>query len=346
MKAAAQRQLRFYQSLIAATPDLVYAFDRDARFLFANQALLQMWGRTLEDSVGKTLLEIGYEPWHAAMHESEIEQVLATGEKIRGEVGFPHSTLGWRQYDYIFTPVFDAHGEIEAIAGTTRDITELKRSEDHLKLLVNELNHRVKNTLATVQSLARQTFRGDTADRRTRDAFDERLLALSNAHTVLTRTNWESANLRDIARQALKPFGATAGQPGRFDLAGEDLALAPQAALALALAVHELASNAVRYGALSNETGRVRLAWRRADNHLHVVWTEQGGPPVHQPDHKGFGSRLLERGLASELRGDVRLDYPADGVVCTMDIPLRQETGARSWKNWQDGASLSSRTNR
>jgi len=328
MKDATQRQLRFYQSLIAATPDLVYAFDREARFIFANQALLEMWGRTLEDSVGKSLLEIGYQPWHAEMHEREIEEVLSTGRKIRGEVGFPHATLGWRQYDYIFTPVFDARGEIEAIAGTTRDITDLKRSEEHLKLLVNELNHRVKNTLATVQSLARQTFRGDTADRRARDAFEERLLALSNAHTVLTHTNWEGANLRDIARQALAPFGATAGQPGRFHLAGEDLALTPQAALALAMAMHELASNAVKYGALSNETGRIHLVWRCAGHHLHVVWTEQGGPPVREPDHKGFGSRLLERGLTSELRGDVRLDYPAEGVVCTMEFPMLQEAGA------------------
>lgn len=325
MKVSTERQLRFYQSLIAATPDLVYAFDRDARFIFANQALLEMWGRTLADSLGKSLLEIGYEPWHAAMHEREIAEVIATRGQIRGEVGFPHATLGWRVYDYIFTTVFDAHGDVEAIAGTTRDITEIKRSEEHLKLLVNELNHRVKNTLATVQSLARQTFRGDTAAAPARGAFEERLLALSNAHTVLTRTNWESANLREIAEQAVAPFSAGSRAGKRFELRGVDLALAPQSALALAMALHELASNAVKYGALSNEEGRVELDWRRAGNRLYLSWRETGGPEVQGPSRRGFGSRLLEQGLAGELKGTVRLEYPPEGVACAMDFPIEQK---------------------
>lgn len=124
---------RLYETVLSNTPDLVYVFGRDHRFTFANQALLNMWGRTLEQSVGKSLLEIGYEPWHAAMHEREIEQVIATKKPVRGEVSFPHATLGRRIYDYIFAPVINADGEVESVAGTTRDITDRNLAEEALR---------------------------------------------------------------------------------------------------------------------------------------------------------------------------------------------------------------------
>jgi PAS domain S-box-containing protein len=126
------QQRRLYETIISSTPDLVYVFDLNARFIFANEALLQMWGRSLEESIGKSLLEIGYEPWHAEMHERELGEVIATKRPIRGEVAFPHAKLGRRIYDYIFVPVFDDGGEVEAIAGTTRDITEHKQTEQLL----------------------------------------------------------------------------------------------------------------------------------------------------------------------------------------------------------------------
>lgn len=325
LTAVWDHQRRFYESLISATPDLVYAFDRDYRFIFANKALLDMWGRTLEESKGKRLLEVGYEPWHAEMHEREIDEVVATKAGIRGEVGFPHATLGWRIYDYIFMPVLDAFGEVEAIAGTTRDITDIKRSEEHLRLLVNELNHRVKNTLTTVQSLARQTFRSDAAKSEARAAFEQRLIALSNAHTALTRTNWESASLCEIATLALSPFDDGAKNAARFHVDGEDLALAPQTALALAMAFHELASNAVKYGALSTDAGQVWLSWDVDQDPLRIVWREEGGPAVREPSRRGFGSQLLQRSLARELDGSVSLEYASGGVVCTIGVPIAEE---------------------
>ncbi len=264
------------------------------------------------------------------MHEREIDQVVATKQPVRGEVGFPHATLGWRIYDYILTPVFDAEGNVEWVSGTTRDITDIKRAEDHLKLLVNELNHRVKNTLATIQSIAAQTFRGDGASAQARAAFEARLIALSEVHTVLTATNWEGANLREIASRALAPFRSSAGQPERFGADGADVRLRPQAALALAMAFHELASNAVKYGALSTERGRVTLGWALDDGRLRIAWSENGGPGVSQPASTGFGTRLIEQGLARELDGEVHLDYRPTGVVCTMDIPapVEGESGA------------------
>ncbi|MCX6212858.1 PAS domain S-box protein [Spirosoma sp.] len=126
----AQRQQRIYEAITASTPDLMYVFDFTYRFTYANQALLAMWGKTWEESIGKTLLENGYEPWHARMHEQEIDRVVVTKQPIRGEVSFPHATLGSRIYDYVFAPVLNDQGEVEAVAGTTRDITDLKRAQE------------------------------------------------------------------------------------------------------------------------------------------------------------------------------------------------------------------------
>ncbi|MVM29129.1 PAS domain-containing protein [Spirosoma sp. HMF4905] len=134
VRQAAQRQQRIYEAITASTPDLVYAFDLNYRFTYANQALLNMWGSSWEESIGKGLLENGYEPWHAQMHEREIDQVVATKQPIRGEVSFPHATLGKRMYDYVFAPIFNEKGEVEAIAGTTRDITDSKQAEAALQV--------------------------------------------------------------------------------------------------------------------------------------------------------------------------------------------------------------------
>ncbi|WP_253200916.1 sensor histidine kinase [Sphingomonas quercus] len=323
--AESERQKHFYEALISSTPDLIYAFDRDYRFIFANQALLGMWNRTLPDSIGRTLLEVGYEPWHAEMHEREIDEVAATGKPVRGEVGFPHATLGWRIYDYILTPIMNAAGGVESIGGTTRDITDIKRAEEHLKLLINELNHRVKNTLATVLSIASQTFRGGAAEPRARAAFEARLIALSDAHTILTRSNWEGASLRAIAVQALAPFHGDGTDPDRISVDGADIQLRPQMAVALAMALHELATNAVDHGALSGDAGRVSLSWTCDGQMLSISWREVGGPAVAPPSRRGFGARLVEQGLPRELNGSVQLDYQPAGVICTIKVPISEK---------------------
>jgi PAS domain S-box-containing protein len=205
-----------------------------------------------------------------------------------------------------------------------RDQTEEREHEEAQKLLINELNHRVKNTLATVQSIAAQTLRASATTAEARPAFEERLFALAKAHDVLTRENWEGASLGDVVEEALAAHTDRHGT--RFDIDGPDVRLAPRAALAIAMALNELATNAVKYGALSNESGRVLLRWRVAPDAggpvLHLTWEEAGGPPVAPPERKGFGSRLIERGLAADLGGEVRLDYRPTGLVCTIAAPL------------------------
>jgi two-component sensor histidine kinase len=166
------------------------------------------------------------------------------------------------------------------------------------RILINELSHRVKNTLATVQSIASHALRKTTDPEVIRESIESRLFALSRSHDLLTRENWESAGLLDLVKAALEPFGAAEG--GRFAIRGENIRLTPKATLALGIAFHELATNAVKYGAFSNETGLVMIGWkiepRPERNRLVLHWSEKGGPPVTPPSRKGFGSQVIERG--------------------------------------------------
>ncbi|HEX8365719.1 MAG TPA: HWE histidine kinase domain-containing protein [Allosphingosinicella sp.] len=202
-------------------------------------------------------------------------------------------------------------------------VLERKRTEEHQRLLLNELNHRVKNTLAVIQSLAAQTFRGEAALPEARRAFENRLTALAGAHDLLTGRNWEAAALRQVVESAGTGCGA---DRHRVTIDGEDVELSPRTAVSIAMALHELCTNAVKYGALSSDAGSVAISWTIAgagrERRLRLCWTEQGGPPVSPPQRRGFGSRMIERGLAAELGGTVELDFRVEGVRCVVDAPL------------------------
>jgi two-component sensor histidine kinase len=208
---------------------------------------------------------------------------------------------------------------------TLRDlVARQKNDQEHLRLMVNELNHRVKNTLATVQSIVAQTLRGEDIPPRVRETMTSRILALSKAHDVLTDEQWAGANLREIAHQAALPFRSGLGD-GRLLLRGPETRLPPKMAIAVALAFHELATNAVKYGALSVPEGHVDFTWRLEAGELHIVWEELGGPPVAPPTRRGFGTRLIERGLAADLQGTVEIDYPPSGVICRIRAGLNPD---------------------
>lgn len=219
--------------------------------------------------------------------------------------------------------VFDKQNVCIRVIGTAIDITARKQMEEHRTLLINELNHRVKNTLATVQSFASQTLRNAKSMADARAIFDSRLVALGKAHDVLTRQNWEGADLREVVDQALHPYRTA---QDRVTIRGPDVRLSARQALALSMALHELATNAAKYGALSNDAGRIEVKWQLAPSNgsgeLDLTWTEEGGPPVAPPKRKGFGSRLIERNLASELSGEARLEYRPAGVVANVRTPL------------------------
>ena len=214
-------------------------------------------------------------------------------------------------------------GEPSYFVSVIQDISEQKAAEEgeraqaeHLKLLVNELNHRVKNTLATVQSLAAQTLRGasDPADAFAR--LEGRLLGLSAAHNILTERHWEGATLTEIVERSVRPFAGEARR--RVQVRGAEVWLRPEIAVALSLAFHELATNATKYGALSLDDGFVEVTWSPGDARtpLEIVWAEHGGPPVSPPGRRGFGSRLLERNLARELGAPTSLEFRPEGLVC------------------------------
>ena len=195
-----------------------------------------------------------------------------------------------------------------------------RRIERHQNLLLDELNHRVKNTLATVQAMAMQTLKD--VDLPARDAFLARLFALSGQHDLLTLDNWEGASFEGVVRRALRPWRED--NRARFHVAGPAVHLDPKKALALGMAFHELASNAARYGAFSNTTGTVHVSWTLSpDGHrLKLVWEERGGPQVAQPERRGFGLRLIEFGLAREISGEVQLDFRPEGLICSWDMKL------------------------
>ena len=204
-----------------------------------------------------------------------------------------------------------------AIAGASRDLTEMKKAAELQKLLVNELNHRVKNSLTTVQSIASQTLRGAPDLQSAREAIEQRVFSLARAHDLLTASNWSGADMKDVVARAVEAFTTA-----QFHIDGPSVDIAPQKALALSMALHELATNAAKYGALSAPTGAVDLDWRLEDGALRLCWTEHGGPPVESPTRRGFGSRLLERGLVRELGGSTVLQYAPEGVTCEIVAPL------------------------
>jgi two-component sensor histidine kinase len=274
--------------------------------------------------VGQNVNRLMPEPYHGE-HDGYLERYRETGE--RRIIGIGREVSGLRADGTTFPLELSIAewrdgGKRRFFTGVMRDITDRRRAEELQRLMINELNHRVKNTLATVQSVAGQTLRNAEDLVGARDSLTRRLLALARGHDILTRESWDGAELADIVASVV----AAHGDAERFQLDGPPVRLAPKAALALSMALHELMTNAAKYGALSNADGQVRLTWRRTreapGDRLQLRWEETVGPPVTTPTRQGFGTRLITGGLARELGGEVRLDYPAGGVVCEIDAEL------------------------
>lgn len=253
-------------------------------------------------------------------------QRAARGEEVRDfelEVRFDDGVTKFLLTNAM--PIRDADRRVHGAVCAAVDITARKQADQQRELLINELNHRVKNTLASVQSVAMQTLRNSLSLAEFQDAFVSRLAALSRAHELLTRAHWQSASLEDIVRETLEPYGI---ESGRIRFSGPGIRLAPAAAVTLSMGFHELATNAAKYGALSHARGRIAVDWRvdaaASPPILSIDWTERDGPPVRPPQRRGFGSRLIERGIAQELDGRVSLEFDAAGLQCRLRLPLSQ----------------------
>jgi two-component sensor histidine kinase len=299
---------------------------------------LDLVSGTLECS-GSCKINYGRNP-HAGFTFDELKAALHPDDLPRMEAALGRAIERGEDYDIEYRvarsdgreawllvrgrATYDPQGAPLTITGVTMDVTGRKHADEHLRLMVDELNHRVKNTLATVQSISHQTLRGGQAPDWVREILDSRLLALSSAHDVLTDEQWSGADLMPIVRQACAPFGG----PARVDVSGPSVRVSPRIAIALALAFHELCTNATKYGALSIPAGSVIVEWGFNDAsetpELQIVWRERGGPTVKPPTRRGFGTRLIQRSLAPELGGQVAIDYPPEGVVCTLRVRLSQ----------------------
>lgn len=204
-----------------------------------------------------------------------------------------------------------------AIAGASRDLTQRKQAEEQQRLLLDELNHRVKNTLATVQAITTQTLRTARDLPSAREAVERRIHSMAQAHDLLTSRSWKGAKMTDVVARALEAF-----TPTQVQVSGEPVELSSRHTLALSLALHELATNATKYGALSCSGGSVKVTWEVQDRKLRLKWEERGGPPVAPPTHQGFGTRLLEVLLARDLGGSMKLHFDVSGVRCRVLIAL------------------------
>ena len=293
--------------------------------VFANDSFLKLTGFAREEVLGvsfKSLMTRGV----GSEAMAEIEAAFAGTADSDPDICYLRSdgTSFWASL--FISPVYDEAGAVVQHFISLVDCTKQREKQKHSDMMVDELNHRVKNTLSTVQSIARQAFRASSDLKIVAGLIESRLFALARSHDLLTHHNWEGAGLRDLIDATLEPFEVAKGHTERCTIEGDNIRLVPKATLALGIAFHELATNAVKYGALSNEVGTVQIRWEtRPDTdgeRLHLTWQETGGPVVVPPTRKGFGSQVIERGLPHELGGKVRLDYLTGGLVCTMDLPL------------------------
>jgi len=324
----AGRELGLFRAAVEAVGEAIVITGPDLdppgpRIEYVNAGFTRMTGYGADEVLGRTprLLQ-GPGTDRAVLDRMRAD--MEAGRATRGETANYRKDGTEFAIEWLITPVLDGEGRVAHWVAAQRDVTERKRAAARQRLLLAELNHRVKNTLAAVQSVAAQTARqAETADG-FRAAFQARLMALARSHDMLTEGGWEGAALREVAQRTLAAYG---GAPARFGLSGPPVRLAPAAVVTLNLAFHELATNAAKHGALSAPGGRVEVGWALEAGEgsggplLAISWEERGGPPVRPPESRGFGSRLIERGLPQEFGAGVSLRFAPAGVECRIRLP-------------------------
>jgi len=318
-KAVLEGAGAYFLSVVEASPDCIRVISADGRVEYMNaqgQSLFE-----IDDFDGRNRQRYWPDLWPPESRET-VEQSLRAalgGHAVAFRAFCPTARGAPRWWDTTVSPILE-HGRVIRVLATSRDVTSERTAEAHRQLLVNELNHRVKNTLATIQSITNQSLRNAGVEATVRDALEGRLMAIAATHNVLTDQNWSAANLRQIVDGSVTPYSA---RPGQLTITGQDLKVSPKPAVVMALAFHELAINALKYGALSTPDGHVDVRWSvEPDDQLIIEWAERGGPTVRPPERRGFGSRIVETALPNELGGLVALDYRADGLRCSIRSPL------------------------
>lgn len=324
---AAQRsiELRFAQ-FAQASPDVLWIYDVDSeRFEYVSPSVKELLGHTPEE------VEADPDIWLNKIQDTDrpAVQKMLGDTKDDGQEPVEYrivrdGTQRWVRDKAFLLPAEASHGP--RVAGLARDVTEAKRAEQQRELLIGELNHRVKNTLALVQALAAHTRHAAISPTDFEQAFTSRLHALGHAHDLLTQTHWKGTTLHQVIETALAPFSVYGSSQARVEVEGPQVWLNSNTAVTLTLAFHELATNAAKYGALSANQGRVKIFWEAqptgAPKEILLQWRESGGPVVEAPSRKGFGTMLIEKVLAYEAEGEAKLDFLPTGVAFVFRLPL------------------------
>ena len=318
-------ELRFAQ-FAQASPDVLWIYDGDLqRFEYVSPSIKELIDHAPAE------VEANPEVWLSKIHEADrqaVEQMLCeTRDDAQDPVEYRivrEGTQRWVRDKAFLLPAEATHGP--RVAGLARDVTETKRAEQQRELLIGELNHRVKNTLALVQALAAHTRHAAVSPTDFEQAFTSRLHALGHAHDLLTQTHWKGTSLHQVIETALAPFSVYGGSQARVEVKGPQVWLNSNTAVTLTLAFHELATNAAKYGALSTNKGRVNIFWETQPagepQEILLQWRESGGPVVEAPSRKGFGTMLIEKVLAYEAEGEAKLEFLPTGVVFVFRLPL------------------------
>jgi two-component system CheB/CheR fusion protein len=306
-----------FASIVESSDDAIVSKDLNGIIASWNRGAERLFGYAADEIIGKPVTIL-------IPPERHDEEPRILSRIVRGERVDPYETIRRRkdgslvEISLTVSPVKDADGRIIGASKIARDISDRKRKEERIALLAREVDHRSKNLLALVQATVHLTH-ADTADE-LKSALMGRLQALSNAHVLLAQSRWEGADLHGLVSEELSPYCQEGEQ--RAEIMGSNLVLEPATAQSIAVALHELTTNAVKYGALSVPTGRLRVEWQSpADGSVVLRWTETGGPPVKPPTRRGFGTRVVDRMIRDQLKGVARFDWREAGLVCEIALP-------------------------
>jgi len=314
-------RLARYEAALRGSQVTVYTQDRDLRFTSISNPLFE---HSVEEILGRTDLEILPQAAGAAV-TADKREVLTSGQPKNSEIAIVGAS-GTRWHNLHIEPLRDETDGIVGLTCAAIDVTERKESEAHLRLLMRELTHRSKNLLAVIQGMARQTARHAGSVEGFLNQFGNRLQALAASHDLLVRESWYGASLRELIQSQLGAYIGNAEEQLTVD--GPPTALKPEAAQNFGLALHELAVNAAKFGALSLPSGRVSITWTLQDHVLMIEWREQNGPKVKSRRKRGFGSMVIESNLARALDAKVDMAFEADGLRCHIEIPESQMLAA------------------
>jgi len=304
-------------AIVSSSHEAILSTDLEMRILSWNHGAERLYGYSASEAIGRKVTML-------LPSDRMTEEVEIIANISRGLAVAPHQTVrlhkNGTQLDVQLTvsPVRDGNGRIIGASKTAHDISDRKKAEQLQQAILGEMKHRIKNVLATVQALARQTFRNPT-HKGAYQIFEARLAAMARTHDLLTADVWQATELSKLVEQALLPFG-----PANFAIAGPQVDLSSRAAMAFSLGLHELATNAAKYGALSVPAGSVDVRWHinPQTRQLHFSWQERHGPAVATPKNKGFGSKLIDGVLAGEINGTVDRSYDAAGLRCLIRTDL------------------------